>query len=170
MEGSELDVAKRAIAATKLMDDDELICSGNAGRVRADRPSDSPGIFLAFPHRRDPDEKEKRPWVLGESRWRMTDFIEKVHYLAAGDDAIALYKEKEVHLNRLRIGKRDTKGVKTRVITSDFSTFVIRFFLLTGCYNASDNICNWSVSGRFVHSLFTVKGVFHMTGQERWRR
>ena len=33
------------------------------------------------------------------------DFIENVYYLTAGGDAVALYKEKEVHLNRLRIGK-----------------------------------------------------------------
>lgn len=39
----------------------------------------------------------------------------KKSIICGGDDAIALYKEKEVHLNRLRIGKRDTKGVKTRV-------------------------------------------------------
>lgn len=60
MEGSELDVAKRAIAATKLMDDDELISVETLGEYEPDRPSDSSRIFLTFPHRRDPDEKEKR--------------------------------------------------------------------------------------------------------------
>ena len=114
MEGSELDVAKRAIAATKLMDDDELISVETLGEYEQIVLQTHQGFFLRFPIGEIPMKKKNAVGVRG-IKMADDDFIEKVHYLAAGDDAIALYKEKEVHLNRLRIGKRDTKGVKTRV-------------------------------------------------------
>ena len=43
------------------------------------------------------------------------DHLQQVHLLTLNGDDIAYYKEKEVHLNRLRISKRDAKAVKTRV-------------------------------------------------------
>ena len=43
------------------------------------------------------------------------DVLEAVHYLDASFEGTAVYKEKEICLKRLRIGKRDTKGTKTRV-------------------------------------------------------
>jgi hypothetical protein len=43
------------------------------------------------------------------------DQLLQVHLLTPNGDDIAIYKDKEVHLNRLRISKRDAKAVKTRV-------------------------------------------------------
>ena len=39
--------------------------------------------------------------------------LEAVYLL--GDEPVIQYKEKEVHLNRLKIGKRDGKGSKVRL-------------------------------------------------------
>ena len=114
MEGSELDVAKRAIAATKLMDDDELISVETLGEYEQIVLQTHPGFFLRFPIGEIPMKKKNAVGVRG-IKMADDDFIEKVHYLAAGDDAIALYKEKEVALQKLKNGSRDQKGTKIRV-------------------------------------------------------
>ena len=114
MEGIELDVAKRCIAATKLNEDDTLISVGLLGEYEQIVLQTHQGFFLRFPVGEIPMKKKNAVGVRG-MKLADDDFIENVYYLTAGGDAVALYKEKEVHLNRLRIGKRDTKGVKTRV-------------------------------------------------------
>ena len=114
MEGIELDVAKRCIAATKLNEDDTLISVELLGEYEQIVLQTHQGFFLRFPVGEIPMKKKNAVGVRG-MKLADDDFIENVYYLTAGGDAVALYKEKEVHLNRLRIGKRDTKGVKTRV-------------------------------------------------------
>ena len=47
-------------------------------------------------------------------RLARNDELEAVYLFEDGEDPKAVYKEKEVALNRLRIGKRDTQGVKNR--------------------------------------------------------
>ena len=59
MEGSELDVAKRAIAATKLNDDDTLISVELLGEYEQIVLQTHQGFFLRFPIG-DPNEKKKR--------------------------------------------------------------------------------------------------------------
>lgn len=39
--------------------------------------------------------------------------LEKVYLL--GDDPVVEYKGKDVHLNRLKLGKRDGKGTRARL-------------------------------------------------------
>ena len=114
MEGIELDVAKRCIAATKLNEDDALISVELLGEYEQIVLQTHQGFFLRFPVGEIPMKKKNAVGVRG-MKLADDDFIENVYYLTAGGDAVALYKEKEVHLNRLRIGKRDTKGVKTRI-------------------------------------------------------
>lgn len=42
------------------------------------------------------------------------DRIEQVYLLVPGMDVAISWKDKELLLNKLRLGKRDTKGVKVR--------------------------------------------------------
>ena len=42
------------------------------------------------------------------------DRVEAVHYMGASGDETVLYKEKEIHLRRLKINRRDAKGAKAR--------------------------------------------------------
>ena len=51
------------------------------------------------------------PLKLGEEG----DELGAVYLLGPDGDQTAVYKEKTVHLNRLKIGKRDGKGSKARV-------------------------------------------------------
>lgn len=43
------------------------------------------------------------------------DYVEAVYYTNSTSDQTIEYKNKNVELNRLKLGKRDTKGVKIRV-------------------------------------------------------
>ena len=51
---------------------------------------------------------------LGES-----DRLESVFYMDASSDQAVIYKEKEIHLNRLKIAKRDGKGTKAKIPKSE---------------------------------------------------
>ena len=42
------------------------------------------------------------------------DRVEAMYYPDAERDKVAIVNEKEVHLDRLKIGSRDTKGTKIR--------------------------------------------------------
>lgn len=65
MEGSELDVAKRAIAATKLMDDDELISVETLGEYEQIVLQTHQGFFLRFPIGEIPMKKKNAVGVRG---------------------------------------------------------------------------------------------------------
>ena len=72
------------------------------------------GFFLRFAAAEVLQKKKAAMGVRG-IRLGEGDRVETVYYLNGTAESIALYREKEVHLNRLRIGKRDTKGTKARV-------------------------------------------------------
>lgn len=113
VEGAEFDVAKRTIAATKLQDGDELIsvrCTEGAEQMVLQT---SHGYFLRFAVEEVPQKKKGAVGVRG-IRLGEGDKVDAVYYMGAAGDETVLYKEKEVHLRRLRIGKRDTKGAKAR--------------------------------------------------------
>ena len=45
-------------------------------------------------------------------RLAMGDELEEVYLMQAGENIVVPLKGKELELNRLRVGNRDTKGVK----------------------------------------------------------
>lgn len=114
MEGAELDVAKRTIAATKLGEGDCLISVEPLGETEQMVLQTHQGFFLRFPVGEIPMKKKNALGVRG-IKLSEGDFVEMIYYLSAGEDQVISYKEKEIHLNRLRIGKRDTKGAKARI-------------------------------------------------------
>lgn len=114
VEGLEFDVAKRTIAATKLQDGDQVhtvVCLDENEQIVLQSEQ---GYFLRFAIGEIPQKKKGAIGVRG-MRLSGDDKIEAVYFLSGQSDHTAKYKEKEVHLNKLRIGKRDTKGVKTRL-------------------------------------------------------
>lgn len=113
VEGSEFDVNKRTVSATKLMDQDVL-----AGIILKDRETDivlqsKNGYFLRFPLSEIPIKKKAAIGVRG-MKLEKEDRIEKIYCLEAGKENKISYKEKELNLHLLKLGKRDTKGIKTR--------------------------------------------------------
>ena len=111
--GSEFLVSKRTTAATKLQDGDE---------VRAVLPMKGQdfvvlqtenGYFLKFPAG-DVSEKKKGALGIRGIRLQKKDAVEHAYVFAEGTETKAVYKEKEISLNRLKTGNRDTLGVKQR--------------------------------------------------------
>ena len=114
VEGAEFDVSKRTIAATKLQEEDELVfvsCMPDAEQIVLQTAD---GVFLRFLLSEIPQKKKGAVGVRG-IRLTEGDSLEAVHYLDGQGEQTVKYKEKEVYLNKLRIGKRDTKGSKARI-------------------------------------------------------
>ena len=113
VEGTEFQVAKRTIAATKLQDGDEVVSvqviTDNQNVVLQTKE----GFFLRFPAEEVSDKKKGAIGIRG-IKLKKGDELEKVYLFVEGTEAKAMYKEKEVTLNRLKMGKRDTQGVKNR--------------------------------------------------------
>ena len=113
VDGEEFDVAKRTVAATKLLPEDQLVsveCLEDQGQIVL---QSAQGVFLKFALEEIPEKKKAAAGVRG-IRLAENDRIEQVYLLVLGMDVAISWKDKELLLNKLRLGKRDTKGVKVR--------------------------------------------------------
>ncbi len=113
VQGSEFDVSKRTTAATKLQEGDALAevhaASEQAHIVLATKN----GYFLRFPASEIPLKKKTAVGVRG-MKLADGDSVEHVYWLEGGESPEAAWHDRPVHINRLRIGSRDSKGTKTR--------------------------------------------------------
>ena len=113
VEGSEFQVAKRTIAATKLQDEDTLVSvqviSENQNIVLQTKD----GYFLRFPAEEVPEKKKGAIGVRG-MKLRKNDEVEQAHLFEDGVETRARVGEKEILLNRLKVAKRDGNGTKPR--------------------------------------------------------
>lgn len=114
VEGAEFDVAKRTIAATKLAEGDKVISVTSMGNAEQIVLQTEQGFFLRFPVGEISQKKKSAIGVRG-MKLSAGDKLEAVHYLESKSETVVTYKDKEIQLNRLRIGRRDTKGTKARV-------------------------------------------------------
>lgn len=110
VDGSEFQVAKRTIAATKLLEEDEVICVQVVTEGQSIVLQTMNGYFLRFASTEVP-EKKKGAVGVRESNYRK-DELEQVYLLEEGVEQKVLYKEKEVTLNRLKLARRDGIGTK----------------------------------------------------------
>ena len=111
VDGSEFDVAKRTIAATKLSDEDILltvrVLEGDETLVlRSDKE-----YFLRLEAEEIPQKKKGAVGVRG-MRLAAHEQMQEIYVLPPDEESVVTVKEKEVALHRLHIGKRDTRGVK----------------------------------------------------------
>ncbi len=114
VDGGEFDVNKRTVAATKLGEDDKVI----SVHVLKDKTNivlrTREGYFLRFPLTEIPDKKKGAIGVRG-MKLGTKDLVEEVYYIRNTVETKIIYKEKEVNLTTLKLGKRDSKGTKIRV-------------------------------------------------------
>ena len=114
VDGGEFDVNKRTVAATKLGEDDKVV----SVYVLKDKTNivlrTKEGYFLRFPLSEIPDKKKGAIGVRG-MKLGAKDFVEEVYYTQNATESKIIYKEKEINLTALKIGKRDSKGTKIRV-------------------------------------------------------
>ncbi|HIS80226.1 MAG TPA: DNA topoisomerase, partial [Candidatus Scatomonas merdavium] len=114
VDGSEFDVAKRTIAATKLSgEEDRLLLVGPA------EPNDylvlksAGGYFLRFSLDEVPEKKKTAIGVRG-IRLGEEDAVEDAWLLASRIEFSIPYHDRELTLNKLKLGKRDGRGTKIR--------------------------------------------------------
>ena len=113
VEGTEFQVSKRTIAATKLQEGDTLIevkvISENQNVVLRTRN----GYFLRFPAADVPVKKKAAVGVRG-IRLQKKDELEQVYLFEEGTETKVAFGEREVTLNRLKLAKRDGTGTRAR--------------------------------------------------------
>lgn len=114
VDGSEFEVSKRTIAATKLAQEDKVIMVQNADQMEHLVLQTKEGYFLKFLKEEIP---EKKKTALGVRAIRMSpkDQAEHAYMLENRTEYEIEYKNKKVILNKLKLAKRDTKGTKIRV-------------------------------------------------------
>ena len=111
--GSEFQVAKRTILATKLQEEDSLVDVRVVNENKHVVLQTKNGYFLRFPATEVPIKKKDAVGVRG-IRLQKKDELEKVYLFEEGTETKILYNEKEVSLNRLKTAKRDGAGTKAR--------------------------------------------------------
>lgn len=111
VEGSEFQVSKRTIAATKLQEGDALadvqVVTENQTLVLATKG----GFFLKFLAAEVPEKKKGAVGVRG-IKLQKKDELEHVYLFDDSTETKAMCGDKEVNLNRLRLAKRDGTGTK----------------------------------------------------------
>ncbi len=113
VDGSEFEINKRTAAATKLAEGDELLLAvvldGNEQVVLQSEE----GYFLRFAASEIPEKKKGAVGVRG-MRLGEKDRLLAVHVYHPGQESMIEYREKQLVLNKIKAGSRDTKGVRVR--------------------------------------------------------
>ena len=113
VQGSEFDVSKRTIAATKLAEGDEVAAVYAPGEQAQIVFASKNGYYLRFPVAEIPLKKKTAVGVRG-MKLAAGDQIAEVYWLEKDGDVEVQIDERTLHLNRLRISARDGKGTKQR--------------------------------------------------------
>ncbi len=113
VDGGEFDVSKKLVAATKLNEDDELVSVAILNEQRNIVLQSKEGYFLRFPIEEIPEKKKGAIGVRG-MKLGDKDTIEAVYYTRNAVETTIKYKNKNLVLNSLKPGKRDSKGTKVR--------------------------------------------------------
>ncbi len=111
VDGAEFDVAKRTTAATKLAENDAVLCVGTADDSDTFVMQSEKQFFLRVAVGDIPEKKKGALGVRG-MRLGKDDFLSGAWILTDEASPNVAVRGREVALNRLHIGKRDTKGVK----------------------------------------------------------
>ena len=113
-DGSEFDVSKRTIAATKLNDGDTLVSVDYYDEKKNIVLQTSDGVFLRFGMDEIPEKKKAACGVRG-MKLSKGAFVTDVYYTSNGADNTIDYNGKPFDLHvKVKPGHRDTKGVKIR--------------------------------------------------------
>ena len=113
VDGTEFQVSKRTIAATKLQEGDSLTAVKVVNDSQNVVLQTKNGYFLRF-HASEVPEKKKAAVGVRGIRLQKKDELENAYLFEEGTETKVPYGEKEVTLNRLKLAKRDGMGTKTR--------------------------------------------------------
>ena len=123
VDASEFAVSKRTVAATKLAEGDAVLGIDVTDAVAATDGSENivsdqtvvlqteEGFFIKFPLTDIPEKKKGAVGVRG-MKLGTNDNVDEIFLIPDGADITITYKDKEVSLRKLKMSKRDGKGVK----------------------------------------------------------
>ncbi len=114
VDGGEFDVAKRTVAATKLAGGDEVVSVTAFKEQRNMILQSKAGYFLRFPVEEIPEKKKGAIGVRG-MKLSAKDEIEAVYYSQNAVEQTIEYGDRTLELNKIKLGHRDSKGVKIRI-------------------------------------------------------
>jgi len=114
VDGSEFDVSKRTVQATKLNDGDYVVNISAVQDYKNIVFQTKDGIFLRFGLEEIPEKKKGAVGVRG-MKLAKSDLIEKVYYTKNAIDNTIEFNGKPFDLHqKVKPGHRDTKGIKIR--------------------------------------------------------
>ena len=113
VEGTEFQVTKRTITATKLQPEDEVVKIQVVTENQHIVLQTTDGFFLRVPAAEVTEKKKGAIGVRG-IRLKKDDALTDVYLFEEGTECKISYHEKEVTLNRLKLAKRDGTGTKYR--------------------------------------------------------
>ncbi|MBQ2282659.1 MAG: DNA topoisomerase 4 subunit A [Agathobacter sp.] len=111
VDGNEFVVAKKTTAATKLSEEDEVLLVHMLNGAETIVMRSSKDMFLRVDCQTIPEKKKGAVGVRG-MKLDAKDYLTHIYFLEEGDNQSVEVKGKDVVLNRLHVGNRDTKGVK----------------------------------------------------------
>ena len=111
--GTEFDVLKRTVAATKLNDNDAVINIHPIVDQKNVALISKEGFVIRFAIEEVPLKKKGAVGVRG-IKLSATDEITDVFYMAIGDNPTCKVKGKNMEVNKIKLTKRDSKGTKIR--------------------------------------------------------
>ncbi|MCD8327288.1 MAG: DNA topoisomerase 4 subunit A [Lachnospiraceae bacterium] len=111
--GGEFDVARKSVAATKLQEGDSVISVAIYKDQKHIVLRSKEGYFLRFALEEIP-EKKKAALGVRVMKLKSSDLLDEAYYLKYNDNAVITYREKEIDLSKIKLGKRDSVGVKVR--------------------------------------------------------
>lgn len=114
VDGGEFDVAKRTVAATKLADGDEVVSVAAFKEQRNIILQSKAGYFLRFAVEEIPEKKKGAIGVRG-MKLAASDEVEAVYYSQNAVEHTIEYGDRKLELNKIKLGHRDSKGVKLRL-------------------------------------------------------
>ena len=114
VKGDEFRASKRTIVSTKLMEDDRLVFVGAADEMDQVVFQSEKGYFLRIMKTEISVTKKNAMGVRG-MKLTGEDRIHHAYLLESRQEYAITYHDKQYVLNKVKLAKRDTKGVKPRV-------------------------------------------------------
>ena len=112
--GAEFDVAKRTIVSTKLGDEDSLIFVGAADEMEQIVLQSEGGYFLRF-QKQDVSSMKKTSIGVRGMKLAEGDRVSHAYMLETRQEYTIEYHDKPYTLNKVKLSRRDTKGIKPRI-------------------------------------------------------
>ncbi|MCL2051767.1 MAG: DNA topoisomerase 4 subunit A [Lachnospiraceae bacterium] len=111
--GGEFDVSKKTVAATKLLQHDEVLNIAVLDQQRGIVLQTKDGFFLRFSVEEVPEKKKGAVGVRG-MKLTGADQVAAIHFTLSGVETTIDYHGKPLELGKLKLSRRDSKGTKVR--------------------------------------------------------